>query len=123
MLAFPVQLRGGSAGLRMLIPGGEGIDTPTPRGSTVFTVMAALAQTELEIKGERIADLVATGRVAGKDLGGRRPTLIARPDPPCGAAHRGGGVGHPGGTGPRDVESHPLPADAGSSAANELRSG
>jgi DNA invertase Pin-like site-specific DNA recombinase len=50
MLAFPVQLRDRSAGLRMLIPGGEGIDTPTPRGSTVFTDMAALAQTELEIK-------------------------------------------------------------------------
>jgi DNA invertase Pin-like site-specific DNA recombinase len=41
-----------------------------------FTVMAALAQMELEITRERITDSVATRRAAGKDLGGRRPTFI-----------------------------------------------
>jgi DNA invertase Pin-like site-specific DNA recombinase len=38
----------------------------------VFTVMAALAQMELEIKRERITDSVAKRRAAGRDLGGRR---------------------------------------------------
>jgi DNA invertase Pin-like site-specific DNA recombinase len=41
-------------------------------GSMVFTVMAALAQMELEIKRERITDSVSKRRAAGKDLGGRR---------------------------------------------------
>jgi DNA invertase Pin-like site-specific DNA recombinase len=44
-------------------------------GSMVFTVMAALAQMELEFKRERITDSVAKRRSAGKDLGGRRPTF------------------------------------------------
>jgi DNA invertase Pin-like site-specific DNA recombinase len=44
-------------------------------GSMVFTVMAALAQMELEFKRERITDSVAKRRAAGKDLGGRRQTL------------------------------------------------
>jgi DNA invertase Pin-like site-specific DNA recombinase len=44
-------------------------------GSMVFTVLAALAQMELEIKRERITDSVAKRRAAGKDLGGRRPTF------------------------------------------------
>jgi DNA invertase Pin-like site-specific DNA recombinase len=38
----------------------------------VFTVMAALAQMELEIKRERVVDSVSKRRAAGKDLGGRR---------------------------------------------------
>jgi predicted DNA-binding transcriptional regulator AlpA len=44
-------------------------------GSMVFTVMAALAQMELEIKRERSTDSVAKRRAAGKDLGGRRQAL------------------------------------------------
>lgn len=40
-------------------------------GSMVFTVMAALAQMEEEIKRERIIDSVAKRWVAGKDLGER----------------------------------------------------
>jgi len=40
----------------------------------VFTVMAALAQMELEIKRERINDSVTKRRAAGADRGGRRPT-------------------------------------------------
>ena len=43
--------------------------THTPMG---FTMMAALAQMELEIKRERITDSVAKRRVAGRDLGRRR---------------------------------------------------
>ncbi|GAB7304903.1 hypothetical protein MAFF212519_27860 [Clavibacter michiganensis] len=38
----------------------------------VFTMMAALAQAEREIKSERVVDSVAKRRAAGRDLGGRR---------------------------------------------------
>ncbi len=51
------------------------IRTRTPRWVQWFTVMAALAQMELEIKRERITDSVAKRRAAGKDLGGRRQTF------------------------------------------------
>ncbi|MGX0672277.1 DNA invertase Pin-like site-specific DNA recombinase [Kocuria marina] len=50
MLAFADQLGGKGAGLRVLNLGGGDVDTHTPMGSMVFTVMAALAQMELEIK-------------------------------------------------------------------------
>lgn len=72
MLTFAQQLRERGAGLRVLNLGGGDVDTSTPMGSMVFTVMAALAQMELDIKRERITDSVAKRRAAGKDLGGRR---------------------------------------------------
>src|SRR5699024_940207 len=72
MLTFAQQLREKGAGLRVLNLGGGEVDTSTPMGSMVFTVMAALAQMELDIKRERITDSVAKRRAAGKDLGGRR---------------------------------------------------
>jgi DNA invertase Pin-like site-specific DNA recombinase len=75
MLAFAEALRDRGAGLRVLNLGGGDVDTRTPMGSMVFTVMAALVQMELEIKRERITDSVAKRRVAGQDLGGRRPTF------------------------------------------------
>ena len=75
MLAFAEALRWRNAGLRVLNLGGGDVDTHTPMGSMVFTVMAALAQMELEIKRERITDSVAKRRAAGKDLGGRRKTF------------------------------------------------
>jgi DNA invertase Pin-like site-specific DNA recombinase len=75
MLAFAEALKSTGAGLRVLNLGGGDVDTSTPMGSMVFTVMAALAQMELEIKRERITDSVAKRRAAGKDLGGRRPTF------------------------------------------------
>ena len=75
MLAFAEALRGRDAGLRVLNLGGGDVDTHTPMGSMVFTVMAALAQMELEIKRERITDSVAKRRAAGNDLGGRRQTF------------------------------------------------
>ena len=59
----------------MLNLGGGDVDTHIPMGSMVFTVMAALAQMELEIKRERVTDSVAKRRAAGKDLGGGRPTF------------------------------------------------
>ena len=74
-LTFAEALRGRGAVLRVLNLGGRDMDTATPMGSMVFTVMAALAQMELEIKRERITDLVAKRRAAGKDLGGRCQTF------------------------------------------------
>ena len=61
--------------MRVLNLGGGDVDTHTPMGSMVFTVMAALAEMELEIKRERITDSVAKRRAAGKDLGGRWQTF------------------------------------------------
>lgn len=73
MLAFAQSLRDQGAGLRVLNLGGGDVDTSTPMGSMLFSVMAALAQMELEIKRERIRDSVSKRRAAGQDLGGRRP--------------------------------------------------
>ncbi|MCZ2405076.1 recombinase family protein [Paenarthrobacter sp. Z7-10] len=71
MLAFADELRGRGAGLRVLNLGGGDVDTATPMGSMLFTVMAALAQMEHEIKRERVTDSISKRREAGKDLGGR----------------------------------------------------
>ena len=72
MLGLSEELRERGVNLRVLNLGGGNVDTGTPMGSMVFTVMAALAQMELEIKRERINDSVSKRRAAGKDLGGRR---------------------------------------------------
>lgn len=72
MLELAESLRERGTGLRVLNLGGGEVDTSTPMGSMMFTVMAALAQMELEIKRERVADSVARRRAVGGDLGGRR---------------------------------------------------
>ncbi|GHD46871.1 recombinase family protein [Mycetocola manganoxydans] len=72
LLALASQLDDRGAALRVLNLGGSNVDTATPMGSMVFTVMAALAQMELEIKRERVRDSVSKRRAAGKDIGGRR---------------------------------------------------
>ena len=71
MLAFADELRSRGAGLRVLNLGGGDVDTATPMGSMLFTIMAALAQMEHEIKRERVTDSIIKRREAGKDLGGR----------------------------------------------------
>ena len=71
MLAFADELRTRGAGLRVLNLGGGDVDTSTPMGSMLFTIMAALAQMEHEIKRERVTDSIAKRRAAGHDLGGR----------------------------------------------------
>lgn len=73
MLTLAEDLRTRGAALRVLNLGGTSMDTSTATGAMIFTVMAALAQMELEIKRERISDSVTKRRAAGKDLGGRRP--------------------------------------------------
>ncbi|MGZ2224311.1 recombinase family protein [Glutamicibacter nicotianae] len=75
MLELAEELRKHDNGLRVLNLGGGDVDTKTPMGAMVFTVMAALAQMELEIKRERITDSVTKRRTTGGDLGGRRPTF------------------------------------------------
>ena len=54
MLAFANHLRDRGTGLRALNLGGGDVDTSAPMGSQMFTVMAALAQTDLDFKRERI---------------------------------------------------------------------
>ena len=68
----PAELKQRGAALRVLNLGGDNVDTSTPMGAMMFTVMAALAQMELEIKRERITDSVSKRRAAGKNLGGRK---------------------------------------------------
>jgi DNA invertase Pin-like site-specific DNA recombinase len=75
MLALAEDLRLRQVNLRVLNLGGGHVDTGTPMGSMVFTVMAALAQMELEIKRERVNDSNTKRRNAGLDLGGRRPVF------------------------------------------------
>lgn len=72
MLELAQELRGRGVGLRVLNLGGGDVATSTPMGAMMFTVMAALAEMELEIKRERLTDSIAKRRVAGGDLGGRR---------------------------------------------------
>lgn len=72
MLELAARLRGLGVSLKVLNLGGDAVDTSTPIGSMLFTVMAALAQMELDIKRERITDSVSKRRAAGLDLGGRR---------------------------------------------------
>jgi DNA invertase Pin-like site-specific DNA recombinase len=71
MLDFAEALRGRGAGLRVLNLGGGDVDTATPMGSMLFTIMAALAQMEHDIKRERVIDSISKRRAAGKNLGGR----------------------------------------------------
>lgn len=71
MLAFAHELRDRGAGLRVLNLGGGDVDTATPMGSMLFTIMAALAQMEHEIKRERVTDSIKKRRDAGLNLGGR----------------------------------------------------
>ena len=71
MLDFAGLLRDRGAGLRVLNLGGGDVDTGTPMGSMMFTVMAALAQMEHDIKRERITDSIRKRRDDGRDLGGR----------------------------------------------------
>lgn len=75
MLDLAQELRERNIALRVLNLGGGDVDTNTPMGAMVFTVMAALAQMELEIKRERINDSVTKRRTTGGGLGGRRPTF------------------------------------------------
>lgn len=73
MLQLASELRSKGVNLRVLNLGGGDVDTATPMGNMMFTVMASLAQMEREIKLERMNDSITKRRAAGRDLGGRKP--------------------------------------------------
>ena len=73
MLEFAHELRQRCAGPRVLILGGGDVDTSTPMGSMLFTIMAGLAQMEPEIKSERVTDSITKSKAAEKNLGGTNP--------------------------------------------------
>ncbi|MCU1526316.1 MAG: recombinase family protein [Frondihabitans sp.] len=50
---------------------GGDVDTSTPTGPMRFTIIAALAQMEHEIKSGRITGSISKRKAAGQDLGGR----------------------------------------------------
>ena len=58
LLALAGELRSRGTGLRVLNLGGGDVDTASPMGSRLFTIMAALAQMEHEIKRERVTDSI-----------------------------------------------------------------
>lgn len=72
MLILAEDLKAKGVNLRVLSLGGGDVDTSTPMGAMMFTVMTALAQMELDIKRERVNDSVTKRRAVGGDLGGRR---------------------------------------------------
>jgi DNA invertase Pin-like site-specific DNA recombinase len=72
MLTITDEFRTQKVNLRFLNLGGGNVDTGTPTGSMVFTVMTALAQMKLEIKRERVNDSNTKRCDAGMYLG-RRP--------------------------------------------------
>lgn len=100
MFALAEDIRGRGAGLRVLNLGGGEVDTASPMGAMIFTVMAGLAQMELDIKRERINDSVTKRRAAGGDLGGRRRTI---PDERIEYAHRLISEGEPAAKVARDL--------------------
>ena len=108
MLELATVLRKRGTGLHVLNLGGGDVDTGTPMGGMVFTVMAALAQMELEIERERITDSVSKRRAAGRDLGGRRERFTDS-QIKCPPPDRGRPAGHPGFPGPRHVPGDPVP--------------
>ncbi len=110
MLDLAQELRERHVGLRVLNLGGGNADTKTPMGAVVFTVMAALAQMELEIKRERITNSVIKRRTAGGDLGGRRPTFTEPQRISSRPANR-----QPKSPRTWGCPRHPLPADQGAS--------
>lgn len=71
MLQLAADLRERGISLKVLKLGGAEVDTHSPMGSLLFTLMSALAEMELQIKRERVADSAAKRRAAGRSLGGR----------------------------------------------------
>lgn len=72
MLQLASDLRSKGVHLRVLNLGGGDVDTATPMGNMMFTVMASHAQMERDIKLERMNDSITKRRAAGRDLGGRK---------------------------------------------------
>lgn len=71
MLGMADELQERGVNLRVLNLGGESVDTRTPTGRLLLTVLSGIAEMERSIKAERIRDSVAKRRETGGDLGGR----------------------------------------------------
>ncbi len=86
MLTLANELRTRGAGLPVLNLGGGDVDTATPMGSMLFTIMSALAQMEHMIKCEHVTDSISKRSEASQDLG---PTTKdhRQPDPKRAALH------------------------------------
>ena len=59
----------------MLNLGGGDVDTATPMGSMLFTIMAALGQMEHEIKRERVVDSITKRHIAIIECRQREPKV------------------------------------------------
>lgn len=75
MLKLSEELDSRGISLKVLNLGGGVVDTKTPMGKMMFTVMSALAEMELEIKRERINDSIAKRKASGGSLGGRKRVI------------------------------------------------
>lgn len=75
MLALSEELTSRGVGLRVLNLGGSIVDTTTPTGKLLFTMISAIAEMELAIKTERIRDGIAKKKAAGTLKSGR-PKII-----------------------------------------------
>lgn len=71
MLGLADDLQDRGVNLRVLNLGGEAVDTRTPTGRLLLTIMSGIAEMERAIKVERVRDSVAKRRARGGDLGGR----------------------------------------------------
>lgn len=71
LLTLAAELRAAGVALRVLDLDGVDVDTSTPSGSMLFTVLAALAQTESALKRERVLEALSKRRASEIDLGGR----------------------------------------------------
>lgn len=74
VLTLATQLRAEGVALRVLDLDGVDVDTSTPAGSMLFTVLTALVQMESALKRERVLDSVSKRRASGIDSGGQRKT-------------------------------------------------
>lgn len=77
MLKLSEELNSKGMALKVLNLGGGAVDTKTPVGKMMFTIMSALAEMELDIKRERINDSIAKRKAKGGDLGGRKQAISA----------------------------------------------
>lgn len=71
LLTLAAELRAEGIALRVLDLDGVDVDTSTPTGSMLFTVMAALSKAESALKRERVLEALSKRRAAEGDLGER----------------------------------------------------
>lgn len=71
LMTLAAALRAEGVALRVLDLDGLDVDTSTPTGSMLFTVLAALSKTESELKRERVLEALSKRRASEVDLGER----------------------------------------------------